>query len=58
MVLDHLVIQRLSNKSLSTQARTNIFDKNELAAILKFGVCLFRFFVTHQIQKRNYKFQF
>jgi chromodomain-helicase-DNA-binding protein 1 len=37
MVLDHLVIQRLGNKSLSTQTRTNIFDKNELAAILKFG---------------------
>ncbi len=42
MVLDHLVIQRLGNKSLQnnvpgTQNKGNIFNKNELAAILKFG---------------------
>lgn len=44
LVLDHLVIQRLGNKSLpnntgvpGTQNKGNIFNKNELAAILKFG---------------------
>lgn len=50
MVLDHLVIQRLGNKSLKTQVRLTVelrlipqqqrqegFDKKELAAILKFG---------------------
>lgn len=41
-MLDHLVIQRLGNKSLpnnvpGTQNKGNIFNKNELAAILKFG---------------------
>lgn len=38
MVLDHLVIQRLGNKSLKTQQqKQDGFSKNELAAILKFG---------------------
>lgn len=43
-MLDHLVIQRLGNKSLQNnpgvpgaQNKGNIFNKNELAAILKFG---------------------
>ena len=40
--MDHLVIQRLGNKSLQNNApgaqnKGNIFNKNELAAILKFG---------------------
>eukprot|EP01127_Copromyxa_protea_P013904 TRINITY_DN378_c0_g1_i1.p1 TRINITY_DN378_c0_g1~~TRINITY_DN378_c0_g1_i1.p1 ORF type:complete len:1789 (-),score=447.06 TRINITY_DN378_c0_g1_i1:34-4668(-) len=38
MVLDHLVIQRLGNKSIKTQQTKNdTFSKTELAAILKFG---------------------
>lgn len=44
LVLDHLVIQRLGNKSLQNNVpgapqnpKGNIFNKNELAAILKFG---------------------
>lgn len=47
MVLDHLVIQKLGNKSLqsTTSQKADIFDKNELASILKFGAAeLFKVF--------------
>jgi len=37
MVLDHLVIQSLGNKNLTTTTKSDIFNKNELSEILRFG---------------------
>jgi chromodomain-helicase-DNA-binding protein 1 len=38
MVLDHLVIQTMGGKNSKSQSSNQVFNKEDLATILKFGV--------------------
>lgn len=38
MILEHLVIQRMGDSEKDSKNKDNHFNKDELAALLKFGV--------------------